>query len=398
MSGLLRAKGERNQSPASIGWDVSLVGFGLPSDPRTFSGYAANLLRGLDEGKHVRREFSAKNMSLMDALRGGFSVRSSLPIPRLSISRRWMWGRAGNAILSERLNRLIDQSGDRGPFLEVGTLARIDPRLGRHYQLTDMTIAQARRTGQFEVGKMPPGFLADAEALQHEIVTSVRHVFALSEWTAASLRDDCGVPANRVTVVYAGSNLPVPPNMKVRRKPREILFVGMDWVRKGGPVLLEAFREVRRVVPDVTMRVVGCTPDINEPGVVVEGLLDRRDPVQFERLCRSYLEASCFCLPSKFDPFPNAIIEAMSVGLPAVAFDNGSRREAIVDGETGFLAPDGDVDGLAAALVRLFTTPGSLEIMGQRAQKRAELQFTWKRVVERIGAVIERDGAPAVIR
>ena len=380
-----------HESSARAAWDVSLVGFGLPSDPRTFSGYAANLLRGLREGGHVRREFSSKDLRTADVLRGAFAPRALVPVPRFSVSRRWMWGRSGNATLSDRLNRAIAASGDRGSFLEVGTLVRIDPSLGPHYQLTDMTIAQARRSGHFAVGKLPGSFIADAEKLQQEILTSARHVFTLSEWTAASVRDDCGVPGERVTVVYAGSNLHVPLHVSAFRREHEILFVGMDWARKGGPLLLEAFRSVRRVFPAATLRVVGCDPGLREPGVRIEGLLDRRDPAQFDLLCQAYLEASCFCLPSTFDPFPNAIIEAMSLGLPAVAFDTGSRREAVVDGETGFLARDGDVGDLARAITQLFEDPERRRVMGEQARKRVERDFTWGRVVERIGTVIERD-------
>jgi len=350
-------------------WDVSLVGFGLPSDPRTFSGYAANLLRGVKDAGRLRREFSAKNVGLSDCMRGAFTLRSVLPRPRVSISRRWMWGRAGNAILSERLNRIIEASGDRGPFLEVGTLVRVDPRYGPQYQLTDMTIAQARRTGHFAIGKLPTSVLDEAEAVQREILASVRHVFVLSEWTAESVRKDCGVPPENITVVYAGSNLRIPAHVRAERQPHEILFVGMDWVRKGGPILLDAFREVRRSVPDATLRIVGCEPDLGgaggADGIVIDGLLDRRDPTQFDRLCRAYLTAACFCLPSKFDPFPNAIIEAMGVGLPAVAFDNGSRREAVIDGVTGLLATDGDTSALARAIVRILTEPERRAEMGE---------------------------------
>ena len=386
-----QAKNDRQDAMSATTWDVSLVGFGMPSDPRTFSGYAANLLRGVRDAGRLRREFSAKNVGLADVLRGAFTLRAMAPRPRVAISRSWMWGRRGNAILSERLNRIIEKSGDRGAFLEVGTLVRVNPAFGIQYQLTDMTIAQARRTGHFAIGKLPKAVLDEAELVQREILASVRHVFVLSEWTAASVCDDCGVPRENVTVVYAGSNLRIPQHVKAERKPHEILFVGMDWLRKGGPILLEAFREVRRSIPDATLRIVGCAPDIAGEGIIVDGLLDRRDPTQFDRLCRAYLEAACFCLPSKFDPFPNAIIEAMGVGLPSVAFDNGSRREAIVDGETGFLAIDGDAGELAKGIIRILAEPERRDAMGQKARERVQREFTWQRVVERIGAVIASD-------
>jgi alpha-maltose-1-phosphate synthase len=378
-------------------WDVSLIGFGLPSDPRTFSGYAINLMRGLSAGGHLRREFSAKNLRMTDALSRAIRLDRLLPRPKVSISRRWMWSERGSETLSERLNAQIDTSGDRGAFLEVGTLVRIDPRFGPHYQLTDMTIAQARRAGHFAIGRLSAKEVEAAERVQHGIINSARHVFVLSSWTAESVAMDCGVPRDRITVVYAGSNLVIPSELtaSVKRLPRQILFVGFDWKRKGGPLLLEAFALVRKAVPDATLRVVGCDPFDRETGggpqvdgVIVEGKLDRRDPAQYERLCRAYLEASCFCLPSEFDPFPNAIIEAMGVGMPAVAFDNGSRREAIVHGECGLLARPGDVDDLAQQMIAVLSDPERAARMGAVAIERVQREFTWLRVVDRIGGVV----------
>jgi glycosyltransferase involved in cell wall biosynthesis len=383
--------------PSSAAWDVSLIGFGLPSDPRTFSGYALNLMRGLSADGHVRREFSAKNVRMTDAFGSALRLDRIFPKPKVSISRRWMWSERGSKILSDRLNAQIEASGDRGAFLEVGTLVRVDPQFGPHYQLTDMTIAQARRAGHFAIGRLTAAEMDEAERVQHAIIHSARHVFVLSDWTAESVSRDCGIPRSRITVVFAGSNLVVPAELTttVKRVPGQILFVGFDWKRKGGPRLLEAFATVRKALPNATLRVVGCDPFDPESGggpkvdgVIVEGKLDRRDPAQYERLCRAYLEASCFCLPSEFDPFPNAIIEAMGVGMPAVAFDNGSRREAIVHGECGLLAKPGDVADLAAQLIAVLGDPTRTATMGRAATERVQREFTWRRVVERIGDVV----------
>ncbi len=153
----------REPTASDVRWDVSLIGFGLPSDPRTFSGYAFNLMRGLSADGHLRREFSAKNMRVADAFGAALRLDRLLPRPKLSISRRWMWSARGSRILSERLNAQIEASGDRGAFLEVGTLVKVDPRFGPHYQLTDMTIAQARRAGHFAIGRLSPKEMDEAE-------------------------------------------------------------------------------------------------------------------------------------------------------------------------------------------------------------------------------------------
>ncbi len=247
-----------SKASATPAWDVSLIGFGLPSDPRTFSGYAANLLHGLREKGHLRREFSSKSLRSADVLRGAFTPRSVLAGATFFCLTPLDVGAIGQCHAFGSAQPIHRRVGRPGPVSGGETPVRIDPRLGPQYQLTDITIAQARRTGQFAVGRLSASFIAGAEQLQQEILASARHVFTLSEWTAASVRMTCGVPEERVTVVYAGSNLQVPAHLTASRRQREILFVGMDWERKGGPILLEAFRSVRRAFPDATLRVVGC--------------------------------------------------------------------------------------------------------------------------------------------
>jgi glycosyltransferase involved in cell wall biosynthesis len=326
---------------ASDPWSVSVVGFGRPSDARTSSGYARQLMTALCDRGRLRREFSAKLMRPSDVLRGAIAVGWVDGKFKPSVRRAWLWSEAGTRTLSARLDKAIRAAGDRGPFLQVGTLVNVDRSLGAHLMRTDMTIAQARRAGKlFAVSRLDDRRMDAAERVQAEVVNGASHVLAASKWAAESLRKDCGVPANRITVLYPSPGLTLTPNLAANppaRNIREILFVGIDWERKGGPLLYDAFCRLHKQLPGATLRIVGCRPDLKHPSVRIEGHLDKRDPAQAERLTRCYLEASCFCLPSSFEPFGIALSEAASVGLPAVSVDAGARREAIVHGVTGAL-------------------------------------------------------------
>jgi glycosyltransferase involved in cell wall biosynthesis len=336
----------------------------------------------------LRKEFSAKSFRVVDAFQGAAAVSFQQWRLRPSISRAWMWSYRGSDTLSRRLNAAIESSGDRGPFLQVGTLVRISSRLGPHFMRTDMTIPQARRANHFAVSALSASALREAEDVQRDVLAEAEHVFAASNWTASSLIEDFGVSASRVSVVYTGGNLPILTHIKEDRCDKEILFVGLDWERKGGPLLLEAFRIVKEQHPDSTLRVVGCSPQVNQPGVRIEGRLEKSDRAQYDRLLRCYLRAACFCLPTLFDPFPNVIVEASSVGLPSVAFDNGSRREAILHGETGLLVQETDPRALAAALCEILEDPSRSQRMGAAAKAFAELNFSWERAIESIGTII----------
>ena len=375
---------------SSPDWNVSLVAWGSPSDPATSSGYAQGLARALSDHGRLRLQFSVKIIRPWDVCRGAVGLKVQDGYPRAFVRRGWMWSNRGHEVLSARLNWRIARAGDKGPFLQVGTLVRIDPSLGPHYMRTDMTIAQARRAMYFAISQLPKAGLDRAERLQHRTLEDAAHVFAASQWTADSLVSDCGVPRERVTVVYTGGGLSIPRGVVEHRMEREILFVGFDWERKGGPLLYDAFRIVHDRFPDATLRIIGCDPELDHPGIRVEGRLDKRNPAEYERLVRCYLRASCMCLPTLFDPFPNAIVEAGSVGLATVAIDNGSRREIILNGKTGILAASAEPEAVASALCELLENPKRCKQMGENARAHVSANFTWEKAVDQIGQIVRK--------
>lgn len=211
------------------------------------------------------------------------------------------------------------------------------------------------------------------------------HLFAFSEETRRSLIDDYGVPAERVTRVGAGINAhALPDPAPGASETPTILFVGNDFIRKGGRVLLSAFEQVRREVPGARLVLVGTDPDI-EPGdgVQVLGRINDR-----EQIARLYREADVFALPSFFDPFPLVLMEAMSFGLPVVASRSCGIPEIVDESVTGELVTAGSVDELAAALAGLLRDPARARAMGDAGRRRVLASMTWDHVVDRMAGAL----------
>ncbi|AHI24294.1 glycosyl transferase [Komagataeibacter xylinus] len=105
--------------------------------------------------------------------------------------------------------------------------------------------------------------------------------------------------------------------------------------------------------------------------------------------------ADIFVLPSHFEGLPMSVIEAMLCGLPVVASDISGPCEQVVVGETGLLAPPGDVARLAAALALLVHDGALRQRMGDAGRKRALACYTQADIMARTTALLTA-GCPAI--
>ena len=90
-----------------------------------------------------------------------------------------------------------------------------------------------------------------------------------------------------------------------------------------------------------------------------------------------------FVLTSRAEGMPTALLEAMTAGIPAVAMNVGSIGEAIVNGQTGFVVPAGDLEGVMHRVRTLVRDPRLLRDMGAAAAARAQLEFSSERCADR---------------
>jgi glycosyltransferase involved in cell wall biosynthesis len=101
-----------------------------------------------------------------------------------------------------------------------------------------------------------------------------------------------------------------------------------------------------------------------------------------------------FCLPTRFEPFGIAFLEAMHWGLPCVGTDTGAVAEMIVDGDTGYAVPPDDVDALERSLCRLLRDRQLARRMGNAGRARVLSHFTWPAVVDRMSRVLAAVAPP----
>jgi glycosyltransferase involved in cell wall biosynthesis len=109
-----------------------------------------------------------------------------------------------------------------------------------------------------------------------------------------------------------------------------------------------------------------------------------------EQLAMDYHQANLFLFPSRHEGMPNAMLEAMSSGLPVVATKIAGNEELVIEGETGFLIPSENVDALRDALRKILTDPSLREKMGVASRQRVEQEYSWENVARQYSEFLEK--------
>ena len=186
--------------------------------------------------------------------------------------------------------------------------------------------------------------LRNGHKMEQAALTNCRLAIYASEWAAKTAIANYNVESNKVKVVPYGANLARFPNAsEVQRaiKARgsgvcKLLFVGVDWYRKGGDEALLVAARLNQLGLNAELHVVGCDPPSPLPAFVkTYGYLSKSNRKHNELLARLYTTSDFLILPSKAEGFGVVIAEANAFGLPALTTNVGGMRTAVRDGENG---------------------------------------------------------------
>ncbi len=233
------------------------------------------------------------------------------------------------------------------------------------------------------------------------LTTCTRAIYS-SQWARQTAIDCYGIDGDKLDVVNFGANVAVSYDedqiMKLAKKrweekEKHLLFVGVEWERKGGPKALEAVRILAGRGYPVKLAVAGCQPGLSEEekkAARVYGYLSKKDAGQAERLRRLYEESFLFFMPSLYECTAIVYAEAAAFGLPSVASDAGGVSNMVIEGESGLLlAADAPPGQYADLLERLLTDREAYLSLCRKTIACSRRLFTWESVGERVDRVLE---------
>lgn len=250
--------------------------------------------------------------------------------------------------------------------------------------LTDGTFYQIQ--GYYDTWKnFAPFSIRQGIEVDKKAFLKASHIMAASEWTQQSAIYDYGVDPQKISVVPLGANLENIPkrqelNFSADCKSR-ILFLGVEWERKGGDIALEAFLQLKQKGIHAKLQIVGCVPPlaINDPDITVIPFLNKNNPEDFNRLNEILLHTDFLLLPTRAECAGIVFCEASAYGIPSITTDTGGVSTYVRNGENGFTLLPAAVSGeYALQIEQVINNPQLLTELKKSSRHYYESTLSWQ--------------------
>lgn len=231
------------------------------------------------------------------------------------------------------------------------------------------------------------------EAMQIDkfVYNKMAGILTWSEWCSQSVIKDFGINTNKVHNVGVGTGLRLESQAKKNDDGKTILFAGKDFERKGGPLLIEAFKIAREEIPNLRLTIVGSNPPIEGKGIKVIGYIEGTQTDFMKRMIELYQTSTILVMPSYYETFGLVYLEAMYFGVPCIALKKEPISEFVIDHNTGILIDEPNPQKLANTIIELMTNKSLLQKLSRNARALVLEKYTWDKIVRNIYNVIAKE-------
>jgi glycogen synthase len=204
------------------------------------------------------------------------------------------------------------------------------------------------------------------------------HLFPMSDMVKSSLIEDYGIEPEKITVIGASGNFKEPYEGEKFFGSNRIIFNGSDFERKGGDLVLAAFKQVRQAIPEAKLIVVGKKLENIEDGIENPGSVSNLE------IHELLLKTDLLVAPARCEPFGLLLVEAMNYGVPCIVSKTGGMPEIVNNEVNGIVIDQLNPEILAKEIIRLLSNPDLLKSMSIRARQTVKSKFNWETIAENI--------------
>ena len=227
--------------------------------------------------------------------------------------------------------------------------------------------------------------IKQAVELDKKAFQKTAHCMLASDWNKNSAINDYGIEANKISVVPCGANLDKIPaatelNMEASSQCR-LLFLAVEWERKGGDIALETYRILKQKGIDPHLYIIGCIPPVDiseEKNITVIPFLDKNKPEEFRQLHKIFLETDLLLLPTRAECAGVVFSEASAYAIPSITTDTGGVTTYVKNGINGFALPfEAGPGAYAEKIGQLLADKQSFQNLKLSSRKYYEENLNW---------------------
>lgn len=229
-------------------------------------------------------------------------------------------------------------------------------------------------------------YLKERLQIQMNMFRNAKRIFTMNRWLAEEIRRRTDINSSDVYHVGGGVNLDITKIKNTQKSGNRILFVGRDFLRKGGDLVLSAFKVLRQNYgQEYELYIAGpedLSSDLLCEGVVLLGDMDSERLSEYFNLC------DIFVMPSRYEAYGLVFIEALVYGLPCIGRNAFEMPYFIQNGENGYLIDQDDPQLLASKIYDLLKNE---RIKNNVLRDRARYidNYSWDKVARNILEQIE---------
>jgi len=233
------------------------------------------------------------------------------------------------------------------------------------------------------------------EALEKQLLNKYSSIIYSSEWTKQNTINYYGINSKKIYVVEFGANIPNPIeyNIDIQTDICNLLFIGRNWMKKGGDKVLCAYRKLKSEGFPCTLTIIGSVPPEaqkeDDQDLTIFPFLDKSRPEHLNKLCRILKESHFLVLPTEFDAFGIVFCEASTYGVPSIAADVGGVSQAVLEGKNGFLLhPTATAKEYAEKIKSIFRDRQGYIKLRESSRKEYETRLNWDIWGEKVNKIL----------
>jgi glycosyltransferase involved in cell wall biosynthesis len=369
--------------------NVAFITWTDPRSPRSFSGSHGFMLKALEEHGHrvttlgpLKSNWLQVGRVANKALRLVAS-RGTNPIHSWKVAREF----------AAQLRRKLDGAEVIFAPASSTSIAALETDIPIVYY-TDLTFDQIRRD-YGKLASLTRRALAEGDEIETSALKKSTVAVFPSQWAMGSATRHYGMSGDKIFKVPMGANLDVAPDAELvtgRKLEGEcrLLFVGVDWDRKGGQIALDAVHALRAQGIPAVFTVCGCVPPVTDDCMHVIPFLDKNDPRDKEEFSGLFYESHFFILPTKGDAFPIVLAEASAYGLPSLSSRTGGLEDLVFDGKNGFLlSPASTGVDYATRIAEIWADRAQYARLEESSRKEFDERLNWTHWAQEVSKLFQ---------